>query len=76
MTLLVFLQEFDESGDPEKHFQALLSLVKEGIEKGKVQSYFLFIAGIFIDDLQSVKLLKQYSIDDIRIRMYVPYDFP
>ncbi|KAI5679654.1 hypothetical protein M9H77_00881 [Catharanthus roseus] len=28
--------EFDESGDPEKHFQALLSLAKEGIEKGKV----------------------------------------
>lgn len=30
------LQEFEESGDPEKHFQALLSLAKEGIEKGKV----------------------------------------
>ncbi|XP_024986879.1 putative deoxyribonuclease TATDN1 isoform X4 [Cynara cardunculus var. scolymus] len=28
--------EFDESGDPEKHFQALLSLAKEGVEKGKV----------------------------------------
>ncbi|KAH9674283.1 TatD related DNase [Citrus sinensis] len=28
--------EFEESGDPEKHFQALLSLAKEGIEKGKV----------------------------------------
>lgn len=28
--------EFDESGDPEKHFDALLSLAKEGIEKGKV----------------------------------------
>lgn len=32
----MFLQEFDESGDPEKHFKALLSLAKEGIEKGKV----------------------------------------
>ncbi|CAK9136202.1 unnamed protein product [Ilex paraguariensis] len=28
--------EFDESGDPEIHLQALLSLAKEGIEKGKV----------------------------------------
>nr|DAD28978.1 TPA_asm: hypothetical protein HUJ06_030446 [Nelumbo nucifera] len=29
-------KEFEESGDPEKHFQALLSLAKEGVEKGKV----------------------------------------
>ncbi|MQM19305.1 hypothetical protein Taro_052306 [Colocasia esculenta] len=29
-------KEFDESGDPEGHFQALASLAKEGIEKGKV----------------------------------------
>ncbi|KAA8516813.1 hypothetical protein F0562_017077 [Nyssa sinensis] len=29
-------KEFDESGDPEKHFQALLSLAMEGVEKGKV----------------------------------------
>ncbi|KAI5432449.1 hypothetical protein KIW84_036256 [Lathyrus oleraceus] len=28
--------EFEESGDPENHFQALLSLAKEGIQKGKV----------------------------------------
>ncbi|KAG9160441.1 hypothetical protein Leryth_008830 [Lithospermum erythrorhizon] len=28
-------KEFDESGDPENHFQALLSLAKEGIQKGK-----------------------------------------
>ncbi|KAK2968940.1 hypothetical protein RJ640_003627 [Escallonia rubra] len=28
--------EFDGSGDPEGHFQALLSLAKEGVEKGKV----------------------------------------
>ncbi|CAH9084592.1 unnamed protein product [Cuscuta epithymum] len=28
--------EFDESGDPEGHFQALLSLAKEGVHKGKV----------------------------------------
>ncbi|XP_027350823.1 putative deoxyribonuclease TATDN1 isoform X1 [Abrus precatorius] len=29
-------KEFEESGDPEKHFQALLTLAKEGIQKGKV----------------------------------------
>ncbi|CAL5067003.1 unnamed protein product [Urochloa decumbens] len=28
--------EFEEKGDPEGHFQALLALAKEGIEKGKV----------------------------------------
>ncbi|KAG6744952.1 hypothetical protein POTOM_051593 [Populus tomentosa] len=34
--LITLLEEFEESGDPEKHFQALLSLAKEGIQKGKV----------------------------------------
>lgn len=29
-------KEFEESGDPERHFQSLLSLAKEGVEKGKV----------------------------------------
>lgn len=29
-------KEFDDSGDPEKHFEALLSLAKVGVEKGKV----------------------------------------
>ncbi|CAM8880306.1 unnamed protein product [Rhodiola kirilowii] len=29
-------KEFEDSGDPENHFQALLSLAKMGIEKGKV----------------------------------------
>lgn len=33
---LQYIQEFEESGDPQNHFQALLSLAKEGIEKGKV----------------------------------------
>ncbi|KAM7262751.1 hypothetical protein ACFE04_000434 [Oxalis oulophora] len=33
---LTYTQEFEESGDPEKHFQALLSLAKQGIERGKV----------------------------------------
>ncbi|KAL4569938.1 hypothetical protein LXL04_025586 [Taraxacum kok-saghyz] len=35
--------EFDESGDPEKHFQALLSVAKLGVEKGKkrVRGYTL-----------------------------------
>lgn len=32
----VVCQEFDENGDPEKHFQELLSLAKKGAEKGKV----------------------------------------
>ncbi|RXH76408.1 hypothetical protein DVH24_019296 [Malus domestica] len=34
-SLLIFIRG-RESGDPDKHFQALLSLAKEGIEKGKV----------------------------------------
>ncbi|CAM8884850.1 unnamed protein product [Rhodiola kirilowii] len=29
-------KEFEDSGDPENHFQALLSLAKMGIEKGKI----------------------------------------
>ncbi|PKA45777.1 TatD DNase family protein [Apostasia shenzhenica] len=29
-------KEFEESGDPEKHFKDLLSLAKEGVAKGKV----------------------------------------
>ncbi|XP_026425551.1 putative deoxyribonuclease TATDN1 [Papaver somniferum] len=29
-------KEFEDSGDEEKHFQSLVSLAKEGIEKGKV----------------------------------------
>ncbi|GAB2295909.1 hypothetical protein Dimus_030057 [Dionaea muscipula] len=28
-------KEFEDSGDPERHFQALVSLAKEGVEKGK-----------------------------------------
>jgi hypothetical protein len=35
-------QEFEESGDPEGHFQALLALAKEGLDKGKVvYDYFV-----------------------------------
>lgn len=30
------VQEFEDSGNPEKHFQDLLVLAKQGIEKGKV----------------------------------------
>ncbi|XP_047962540.1 deoxyribonuclease TATDN1 isoform X2 [Salvia hispanica] len=29
-------KEFDDSGDSERHFQALLSLAREGVDKGKV----------------------------------------
>lgn len=36
-------QEFEDSGDPEKHLQDLLTLAKEGKEKGKVCSIFLYI---------------------------------
>lgn len=32
----VVIKEFEESGDPERHFQSLLLLAKEGVEKGKV----------------------------------------
>ncbi|KAL3755534.1 hypothetical protein ACJRO7_002567 [Eucalyptus globulus] len=34
--MLISLQEFEESGDPDKHYQSLLSLAREGIQKGKV----------------------------------------
>lgn len=34
--LFYCIKEFEESGDPERHFQALLSLAKEGVAKGKV----------------------------------------
>lgn len=34
--LLLSVQEFEESGDPEHHFQELVSLAREGIAKGKV----------------------------------------
>lgn len=33
-------QEFDDSGDPERHFEALLTLAREGVEKGKVGVLF------------------------------------
>lgn len=35
------IQEFEDNGDPENHFQALLSLAKEGIQKGKVSLILL-----------------------------------
>lgn len=38
-------QEFDDSGDPEKHFEALISLAKAGVEKGKV--CFIVLKNIF-----------------------------
>ncbi|BAH94127.1 Os08g0165800 [Oryza sativa Japonica Group] len=34
--MLGAFKEFEESGDPEGHFQALLALAKEGIAKGKL----------------------------------------
>lgn len=41
MRCLISHQEFDDSGDPEKHFEDLLSLAKTGVEKGKVRSIVL-----------------------------------
>lgn len=38
---ILSFQEFEESGDPETYFQALLSLTKEGIEKGKVCMFLI-----------------------------------
>jgi len=38
------MKEFEESGDPEKHFQELLALAKEGVEKGKVSFTFLALS--------------------------------
>ncbi|RYR33838.1 hypothetical protein Ahy_A10g048485 [Arachis hypogaea] len=35
----VLVQEFEESEDPENHFQALVSLAKEGIQKGNRRNY-------------------------------------
>lgn len=37
-------QEFEDSGDPEKHLQDLLTLAKEGKEKGKVRLILLDIS--------------------------------
>lgn len=47
----VLNQEFEDSGDPEKHLQDLLALAKEGKEKGKVCSIVmtdLFIRCTFV----------------------------
>uniref|UniRef100_A0A0E0HWT5 Uncharacterized protein n=1 Tax=Oryza nivara TaxID=4536 RepID=A0A0E0HWT5_ORYNI len=38
--------EFEESGDPEGHFQALLALAKEGIAKGKTSENLEVLQGI------------------------------
>uniref|UniRef100_A0A0E0I7M5 Uncharacterized protein n=1 Tax=Oryza nivara TaxID=4536 RepID=A0A0E0I7M5_ORYNI len=38
--------EFEESGDPEGHFQALLALAKEGIAKGKTSENLDVLQGI------------------------------
>ncbi|CAN0847591.1 Deoxyribonuclease TATDN1 [Linum grandiflorum] len=52
--------EFEESGDPENHFQALLSLAKEGIQKGKVVA--VGESGLDYDRLQfcSAEVQKKY----------------
>ncbi|AEE78942.1 unnamed protein product [Arabidopsis thaliana] len=52
--------EFEESGDPEKHYQALFSLAKEGMQKGKVVA--IGECGLDYDRLQfcSVDIQKKY----------------
>ncbi|KAJ3669958.1 hypothetical protein LUZ60_010282 [Juncus effusus] len=53
-------KEFEDSGDSERHFQALLSLAKEGIQKGKVVA--VGECGLDYDRLQfcSVETQKKY----------------
>ncbi|CAN0901411.1 Deoxyribonuclease TATDN1 [Linum grandiflorum] len=60
LVISVFMQEFEESGDPENHFQALLSLAKEGIQKGKVVA--VGECGLDYDRLQfcSAEVQKKY----------------
>lgn len=36
---LCCFKEFEKSGDPDKYFQELVSLAKEGIAKGKVGNF-------------------------------------
>ncbi|KAD1800788.1 hypothetical protein E3N88_42276 [Mikania micrantha] len=62
--------EFDESGNPEKHFQALLSLAKEGVEKGKVVA--IGECGLDYDrthfcppDIQKKYFERQFELADI-----------
>ena len=33
----ILAQEFEDSGDPDKHYEELLALAKEGASKGKVR---------------------------------------
>ncbi|CAI9097584.1 OLC1v1034050C1 [Oldenlandia corymbosa var. corymbosa] len=62
--------EFEESGDPEKHFQSLLSLAKEGVEKGKVVA--IGECGLDYDrlhfcppEIQKKYFEKQFELADI-----------
>lgn len=63
-------KEFEESGDPEKHFQALLLLAKEGIAKGKVVA--VGECGLDYDrlhfcpaDIQRKYFEKQFELSDL-----------
>ncbi|KAL1822563.1 hypothetical protein DCAR_0310382 [Daucus carota subsp. sativus] len=66
--------EFEESGDPDKHFEALLSLAKEGVEKGKVVA--IGECGLDYDrihfcpaEIQKKYFVKQFELAD---RMKLP----
>ncbi|KAK9128293.1 hypothetical protein Syun_017090 [Stephania yunnanensis] len=53
-------KEFEDSGDPEKHFQDLISLARKGVEKGKVVA--VGECGLDYDRLQfcSAEIQKKY----------------
>ncbi|KAK9125822.1 hypothetical protein Scep_014668 [Stephania cephalantha] len=53
-------KEFEDSGDPEKHFQDLISLARKGVEKGKVVA--IGECGLDYDRLQfcSAEIQKKY----------------
>lgn len=50
-TINLWFQEFEKSGDPDKHLQELLKLAKEGAARGKVSSL----------PLTSISVLECYS---------------
>ncbi len=50
-TMNLWFQEFEKSGDPDKHLQELLKLAKEGAARGKVSSL----------PLTSISVLECYS---------------
>ncbi|KAG0450680.1 hypothetical protein HPP92_026613 [Vanilla planifolia] len=70
-------KEFDDSGDPEKHFQELLTLAKEGFAKGKVVA--IGECGLDYDrlyfcpsNIQKKYFLKQFELaETLRLPMFL-----